>query len=929
MRRRMGSRIARNYPLQIVLAGKAHPRDEGGKRLIEHIHAQARTLDGTPARGRLRHLVEYAVAAARSIRNERHEDGGLSALTTLASLAGDDYEDSLNLNTHASRGLSAAEARDRLQADGPNELPSQKPRNLLAITREVLTEPMFLLLIAAAAIYVVLGDTREALILAASIVIVIAITVLQQRRTERALAALRDLSSPRALVIRDGVEQRIPGRDVVAGDVLVLREGDRVPADGILRSATALSVDESVLTGESLPVEKSTASGEDAGELARVYSGTLVVRGFGCAEVRGTGVRTEIGKIGHSLTTLQAETSPLFREVRGIVRWVAVAALSLCAAVAVIYAVTRSDWLGGVLAGITLAMGVLPEEFPVVLTVFLAMGAWRISRAGVLTRRMPAVESMGAATVLAVDKTGTLTQNLMRVALIEASEQSVDLRQADGALAPGATAITLATALAACEREAFDPMERAIHDAARRLIPADAARLDQMELAKEYDLTPQLLAVTHVWCEPGSTQFEVAVKGAPETVIGLCKLDAATRADLLQRVERHATGGLRMLAVARGEHTGNVFPDTPHVFSLELLGFIGVADPLRSDVPGALAECAQAGIRVVMITGDHPGTALAIAAQAGFDTRAGVLTGLELESLTDEELEQRARTINIYARARPDHKLRLVQALKTNGEVVAMTGDGVNDAPALRAAHIGVAMGARGTDVAREAAALVLVNDDFGSLVAAVRLGRRIYSNIRHAMSYLVSVHVPLAGLGLLPVLFGWPLLFFPLHVLFLEFVIDPACAFVFEADKEAADVMKRKPRRPDERLFTSAMLKRSLTLGVVALLLSAVTYGVALQAMSVGQARALAFIAIVVANLALIFVSRSRSESLTTIFVKPNRIFWSIVGIASTALFVSIGVPGVAAAFQFEPPPLSALVATIAAAASLVVACGWMLRNR
>lgn len=826
------------------------------------------------------------------------------------------------------QGLSAAEALTRLQADGPNELPSQRPRNLIAITREVLTEPMFLLLIVAAAIYVVLGDTREALILAASIIIVIAITVLQQRRTERALAALRDLSSPRALVIRDGVEQRIPGREVVVGDALLLREGDRVPADGFLRSASALSVDESILTGESLPVEKIASSSEEGGEAALVYSGTLIVRGFGCAEVRKTGARTEIGKIGHALKTLEAETTPLFREVRTIVRWVAAAALALCAAIALIYALTRSDWLGGVLAGITLAMGVLPEEFPVVLTLFLAMGAWRISHAGVLTRRMPAVESIGAATVLAVDKTGTLTENRMRVALLEAHGQSSDLRRADASLDEPAVTV-LATALAACERDAFDPMERAIHEAAHRLISTQAARLDHMDLVKEYDLTPQLLAVTHVWREPGSTELEVAVKGAPETVIGLCHVDAAMRADVLRRAAAYAADGLRILAVARGTHAGVEFPDTPNGFRLELLGLIGLADPLRSDVPNALRECAQAGIRVVMITGDHPGTALAIASQAGFDTSAGVLTGIELESLTDEDLRARAQHVNIYARAKPEHKLRLVRALKANGDVVVMTGDGVNDAPALRAAHVGVAMGGRGTDVAREAAALVLVDDDFGSLVASVRLGRRIYSNIRHAMSYIVAIHVPLAGLGLLPVLFGWPLLFFPLHILFLEFVIDPACAFVFEADAEASDVMKRKPRPPDERLFSSVMLRRSLILGVVALLLSATAYGVALQTMSENEARALAFVTIVVANLALIFVSRSRSESLTTIIVKPNRIYWLIVGVASAALLAAIGIPGAAAAFQFASPSFTAVLAAVIGTVAVVLTCGWVLRNR
>lgn len=821
-------------------------------------------------------------------------------------------------------GLSASEAARRLQADGPNELPGHRPRNLLAIVREVLSEPMFLLLIAAAAIYIVLGDVREASVLAASIVIIVAITVLQQRRTEHALAALRDLSSPRALVIRDGVEQRIAGREVVAGDVVLLREGDRVPADGVLLSATALSVDESILTGESLPVDK-IAGGQESG---RVYSASLVVRGFGTAQVQATGVRSEIGRIGHALTTLTDETTPLFREVRRVVRWVALSALLLCAAIAVIYAAARSDWLGGVLAGITLAMGILPEEFPVVLTVFLAMGAWRISRAGVLTRRMPAVESIGAATVLAVDKTGTLTENRMRVALIETDGSTFDMRHADATLDEAATAV-LATALAASERDAFDPMERAIHEAARQWIPTSAERLDGMNLVREYDLTPELLAVTHLWQQPGSTHFEVTVKGAPETVVALCRLSDDTRTTVLQRAAAHADGGLRVLAVARGTFALTTLPDTPRDFELELSGLLCLADPLRSDVPQALAECAQAGIRVVMITGDHPGTALSIAAQAGFDIRHGVLTGAELDALTDEELRSRARAIDIYARAKPEHKLRLVQAFKANGEVVAMTGDGVNDAPALRAAHIGVAMGARGTDVAREAAALVLVDDDFASLVAAVRLGRRIYSNIRHAMSYIVAVHIPIAGLGLLPVLFGWPLLFFPMHVLFLEFVIDPACAFVFEADPEAPDIMKRKPRRPDESLFSASMLRRSVSLGLLVLLLSAIVYGSTLRLGSEGEARALAFLTIVAANLALIFVSRSRSESFARVVVKPNRVYWWIAALTCVALGVAMYVPSVAAIFQFAQPSVAAVLAVIVASVSLVLTSGMLLRNR
>ena len=827
----------------------------------------------------------------------------------------------------APTGLSAEEAARRLAADGANELPGHGPRTLTLITREVLAEPMFLLLLAAAAIYVVLGDLREAIVLAASIVVVLIITIAQERRSEQALARLKDLSSPRALVIRDGVEQRIPGRDVVVGDIMVLREGDRVPADGVLLTATALSADESILTGESLPVDKN-AGGGATDESSRVYSGSLLVHGFGAAEVRATGPRSEIGKIGRALLALAPETTPLYREVRRIVRWTASVALAFCALIAVFYALSRNDWLGGVLAGITVAMGVLPEEFPVVLTVFLAMGAWRISRAGVLTRRMPAIESIGAVTILAVDKTGTLTENRMQLALIETTERAFDLRN-DAASLDAHAETVLATALAASERDAFDPMERAIHEAAQRWIPARTRRLEEGELVREYDLTPELLAVTHVWRRPEANEYAVAVKGAPETILDLCRVDAAQRAASLARAAAHASQGLRVLGVAQAKHTDAAMPDSPREFTLSFLGFVCLADPLRSDVPAALADCAHAGIRVVMITGDHPGTALAIAAQAGFDVRSGALTGAQLERLTDDELRARSRDVNVFARARPEHKLRLVEAFKQSGEVIAMTGDGVNDAPALRAAHVGVAMGKRGTDVAREAAALVLVNDDFASLVGAVRLGRRIYDNIRHAMSFIVSVHIPIAGLGLLPVAFGWPLLFFPMHVLFLEFVIDPACAFVFEADAESPDVMRRKPRRPDERLFSRDVLKRSVLLGAIVLAFIAAAYGVALNLMAEEAARAVAFMGLVVANLTLIFVSRSRSATFRALLAKSNKIFWWIVVLAAGALALSIYLAPVAAVFRFAPPPWSAVITVAAGVAATVLLTGAWLRGR
>ena len=819
------------------------------------------------------------------------------------------------------RGLNSDEAARRLLSNGANEFEGERPRTVLRIARELFTEPMFLLLLTAAGIYTLLGELREAVVLTASVAVIAVITILQERRTEQALARLRDLSSPRALVVRDGVERRIPGREVVVGDVILLREGDRVAADAIVHSANGLSVDESILTGESLPVDKQAASRLCTDARSRVSAGTLILRGYAVGIVVATGSESEIGKIGRALTTLAPEATPLFREVRHIVRWLAVAALLLCAIIASLYTWLRHDWLSGILAGITLAMGLLPEEFPVVLLLLLAMGAWRISRVGVLARRMPAVESIGAATVLCVDKTGTLTENRMQVVLLQSLDACADLRTA-APVTDSALREVLSVAAAASETDAFDPMERAIHESLNVQAAQEAVELKQMKLVREYDFTPELPAVTHVWQLPDGKSLRVAVKGAPETVLELCRIDAARRSQLLEQVALHAGNGLRLLGVAAGQHPNAPLPSDPSGFDLRLLGFIGLADPLRADVPAALSMCRCAGIRVVMITGDHAGTARAIAAQAGFDITNGTLSGADIDALDETQLRDRVGHINVFARMTPDQKLRLVKALKANGEVVAMTGDGVNDAPSLKAADIGVAMGARGTDVAREAAAIVLVNDDFGSLVAAVRLGRRIYDNIRNAMTFLVAVHIPIAGMGLAPVLLGWPLLFFPLHVLFLEFVIDPACTFVFEADPEEPNIMKRPPRRPQASLFDRELLLRGVTLGVAVLIFSLLVYGIALEYVSETEARALAFIALVSADLALILIARSRRDTLSSVLRRGNHVFWWIAGLASTALALVISNDTIASLFRFTPPAVgSALMVAIGAIVVVLVA--------
>ena len=776
------------------------------------------------------------------------------------------------------KGLSSAEAAARLAAEGPNALPVPGRHGLAAIALGVLREPMFLLLLAATGIYLVLGDVHEAMVLGASIVGVIAITVTQERKAERALEALRDLSSPRAMVLRDGDRKRIAGRDVVRGDLLILAEGDRVPADARLLEATDLTADESLLTGESLPVDKR------AGDA--VFSGTLLVRGQGRAEVTATGPHSEIGRIGASLATLQPGKTALERETSRVVRLVAAFAIALCLVLVVVYALARGDWLGGVLGGLTLAMALLPEEFPVVLTVFLALGAWRISQRDVLTRRMPAIEMLGAATVLCVDKTGTLTENRMTVT--DTPQAVVDL------------------AALACELDLFDPMEKAIVAAAG---PQALGVRRAWRLERDYPFSDSFLAMCHAWRSPQGGRL-IAIKGAPETVLALCG-----RMDAMDEVHAAANVGLRLLAVAEADWEGTPLED-PRRYPFRFAGFVRLADPLRASVPEAVAQCRRAGIRVVMITGDFPGTARHIARQAGIEADE-VLGGEDLAAMDDAALAAAVRRVNVFARVRPEQKLRLVQAYRAAGEVVAMTGDGVNDAPALKAAHIGIAMGSRGTDVAREAAALVLLKDDFGSIVHTVRLGRRIYENIRNAMRYLVSVHVPIAGMAFLPVAFGGPLFLLPVHVVFLEFVIDPACTLVYEAERTEAGAMERPPRDPREPLFNLAMLGSSLALGASMLAAVFAAYWWALDSgRSEAAARTIAFAAIVLSNLALLFATRSRTRTVLATLFKPNAALWGITLGALAALAAAIYVPAAAGIFRFAP--LGAAELGVAAGAAL-----------
>jgi Ca2+-transporting ATPase len=804
-------------------------------------------------------------------------------------------------------GLSENEAARRLRTEGPNELPQADRRTLLRLVLEVGREPIFQLLLAAGLIYLLLGDLGEALMLLGFVCITVSISVVQERRTERVLEALRDLTSPRALVIRDGERRRIAGRDVVRGDIVILAEGDRVPADALLVEAGGLQTDESLLTGESVPVRKVAQSGgapaarPGGDDLPFVFSGTMVVRGQGVAEICATGPRSEIGKIGKTLGGIESAPTPLHAQTRRLVRVFTVIGLALSAAVVLLYGLARGGWLAGILAGITLAMSMLPEEFPLVLTVFMVMGAWRISQQRVLTRRSTAIETLGAATVLASDKTGTLTMNRMSIAVLDVG--GALWRPEQGAL-PERFHRLLEFGILASEREPFDPMERAFVELGEAQLAGTEHLHHEWVLAHEYGLRPDMLAMSHVWRARDRRHYVIAMKGAPETVADLCHLAPDAAAALRSSVDRLAAEGMRVLGVAAARYEGAEWPGTQHDFDFELLGLVGLIDPLRPGVREAVADCRAAGIKLAMITGDHPATAAAIAAQAGIDVSGGVLTGEAMQDLGDDALRSRIRSLPVFARVMPEQKLRLVDAFKANGEIVAMTGDGVNDAPSLKSAHIGIAMGGRGTDVAREASALVLLDDNFGSIVMAIRLGRRIYDNLLKAMGFIMAVHVPIAGLSLLPLLLGFPPLFTPVHIAFLELVIDPVCSIVFEAEPEEGDVMRRPPRDRDAPLIPASLMAWSFVQGALVLLaVGGLFVGLLALGAPEAEARTTAFVALVAANFGLVLVSRSYSASIATALHRSNHAFWTMLVVTAALLASALAVAPIRELFHFALP--------------------------
>ncbi|PZO10847.1 MAG: ATPase [Lysobacteraceae bacterium] len=824
-------------------------------------------------------------------------------------------------------GLTTAEAKQSLLLHGRNDLPRAPARSFWQTARQVLTEPMFLLLALAAVSYLILGSLGEGLLLGGFAGVTLALVVVQERRSEHALEALRALGTPTASVLRDGTVQRLPSPEVVPGDLLLVEEGERIAADGTVLTSRTLSVDESLLTGESVPVNKhpesaaAVAPGPGAESSAEAYAGTLVTAGEATVRVTATGSNTRAGAIGLSLALIETGPTRLQLNTRRLVRAFGIFAGVVSGGILLYHGLARGEWIEGLLSSIALAMALLPEEFPLVLTIFFAIGAWRLARVKVLARRSAVIETLGAATVLCVDKTGTLTENRMRIRCLDDGTDAVDVT-GEAPVISAPVKRLLNVAFLATRHHSFDPMDLAVGLLAGENQAGFSPLQADWSLGRYYGLSPAMPAMSQAWqTAPGVHQ--VASKGAPEAVADLCHLPPEQVATWMERVTAMATDGLRVLAVAIGTHRGDELPGEQHDFDFEFLGLVGFEDPLRASVPAAIALAREAGIGIKMITGDYPATACAIARQAGIDVGAGAITGDAVSAMDDAALAEALSRTNVFARFRPEQKLRLVEALKSRGDVVAMTGDGVNDAPALKAAHIGIAMGQRGSDVAREASALVLLDDDFGHIVEAVAVGRRIFDNLRKVMIYIVAVHIPVAGLAMLPLLIGLPPLLLPAHVVLVEMIVDPMCSIAFENEPPEPEAMRQKPRSLAESLMGSSQMLVGLFQGLALLAACLAVYMQALASTGdTGQSRALAFIALTAGNLMLVRSNASRRSGLWPQPGQRRGSFWIITLIASAIVAACITVPVLRGLFGFSLPGIQysafALLAGIAGGALL-----------
>ncbi len=808
-------------------------------------------------------------------------------------------------------GLTSEQASQRLIKYGNNEITQKKKQGFFVKLIKTVCEPMFLLLIAAAIIYFILGEPSDGAVMLVFVVAVIAIDVVQEWKTDKTISALKSLSAPQAVVIRDGAEIKIPSADIVPGDVMLICEGVKIPADGKIIKCSDLYVDESTLTGESDEVAKIPYSDKnsynDYWRSDFCYAGTLCKRGSAAVLVTCTGAYTEYGKISRTVAQAPDMPTPLQKQTNRLVKISAVIAGALFLLVnAVTYFNLNGISFGekavqSVLSGITLAMAMIPEEFPVILTVFLSMGAWRLARKRSLVRRMPSVETLGSVSVLCVDKTGTITMNEMTVSEAAAFNCSDELM--------------LSTAKMACEIDAYDPMEKAIISFCQgRGVPDSISSYG--EIIKEYSFNERLKMMGHVWRK--GENIVIAAKGSFESILSICGVDGETYERANKTADKMSKRGLRVIAVAGGTlKSESDIPPCLESCKLEFMGLIALADPPRKSVEKDIKTCKNAGIRVVMITGDHKTTASSIAQKVGISDSDNAVTGDMIDKMSDETLRRVVGEVNVFSRVTPEHKMRIVKALRDRGEVVAMTGDGVNDAPALKYADIGIAMGKRGSEVSREAADLILLDDNFSTIVDTVRDGRRIFDNIRKAVGYIFTIHIPIALASLLAPMLGLSgdmLMLLPLHIVLLELLIDPTCSIVLERQPAEDDIMSRPPRSRNESIINFCGVIKSVIQGIVIFAASFASYITVLNISSDSKyARAVAVTVIMLSNLFLVFVNSSEIDSAahSLTHLARDKVMW-ITAAATVLLVAAVLYTPLSAYLKLAPLGASELAVTV-----------------
>jgi Ca2+-transporting ATPase len=745
------------------------------------------------------------------------------------------------------QGLNQQTAEQRLDEFGLNELTQKNKLSFLKLILEIIKEPMFLLLVSCCVIYIFLGDIYEALILSVFVLFIIGITIFQSWKTEKTLDALKNLASPKTRVIRDGVETLIDSKFLVPEDLIILEEGEKISADALVIESENLMVEESSLTGESAPINKFIGD--------FVYAGTFVTQGQAYCKITQTGSRSKLGQIGTSLENIQKTSSPFHQEISRLVHRMLVIDSFLFALVVFIFWYYRNQLIHGILTAITFAIAMIPEEIPAVLTIFMALGAWRISKVNVLTKKLSAIETLGSISVLCTDKTGTLTEN--KITLQETYHQEkfhpIDLMNIPKELVP-----ICQTALLASKEDSYDPIEQAIRALAKNPSIDFFGYCQGWKPIKEYPLSKNLFAMSRAWDKPDEPiEFYIFSKGSPEAIFELCGITADTEKLALEKM---ASSGLRVLGLAKSSQPLKKLPENQEDIKFEFCGLLGFADTLRQGVDVAIQDCYSAGIKVIMMTGDYHLTAQKIGEKLQLKNSQNFITGAELESMSDSELESRILEVGIFSRVVPEQKLRIIRALQAHHQVIAMTGDGVNDAPALKASDVGIAMGQKGTEVARQSADMILLDDNFSSIVQAIKLGRRVFDNLSKAISYIIAIHIPIAGLTLIPVIFsGLPILFFPVHVAFLELIIDPTCSIIFEAETEAKNIMHRPPKKISQSILNRQKLTQSIIQGVCVLAFVLLVYFLLLK-MNIPERsiRFYSFIGLLFGNICLTLINKS-----------------------------------------------------------------------